>query len=295
MRIIVRFIVLSAIYGIIEEIMSFNIFEKYFVGDYIRGYYGTSLYRIASIYMHPIACAQIFLIGFWMTAFFYKSWRKWIYLVIIALGIYYTKSRGIWGGLLASIVIVGLMQVVNFFRQHKVRKKRIFYIPICVILIGILYKFGVFNTIIIGITERILAASGSTSELARQSMSIYTINYMIHNASWIQKLIGYGIDSSKAWIYNSGAYIKAFDAIDNSYLTIFYEFGCFGIVTIIGLFVKTIKISFFRKNKNTQLDKAVLMSLIACIVPFYFYDFYGWLPIYLLFIYCTVPCIGKDK
>ena len=288
MKMILSVIVISASYGIIEALVSYNVFEQYFVADYIRGYYGTALYRIASIFMHPIVCGQVLLIGFWLVAFFYDKWKRVSCLIIIALGIYYTKSRSIWGGFVFSIAILMIARMVEFFEKHRIQKRKLIYIPFTMVCIYFLYKMGMFDTIINSIYERILAASGSTSELARQSMSMYTLNYMIHDASVLQKVFGYGMDSSKSWIYKSGAFMKAYDAIDNSYLTIMYEFGLIGLLTVTILIIRR-AIECFCKNKNTtKLNSASIMAIVACAIPFYFYDFYGWLPIYILFIYCVV-------
>ena len=285
---ILRIIVISAIYGIIEAVVSYNVFEPYFVADYIRGYYGTAFYRIASIFMHPIVCGQVLLIGFWLVAYFYDKWKRVSCLIIIALGIFFTKSRSIWGGLVFSIAIVVLVKMGEFLTKHRIRKRELFYIPFTMVCICFLYKMGMFDTIINGIYERILAASGSTSQLARQSMSLYTLNYMIHDASVLQKIFGYGMDSSKAWIYQSGAFVKAYDAIDNSYLTIMYEFGFVGLLTVVILIVRKIIECFYKNKITTKLNSASIMAIVACLIPFYFYDFYGWLPIYILFIYCVV-------
>lgn len=288
MKMILSIIVISAIYGIIEALVSYNVFEQYFVADYIRGYYGTALYRIASIYMHPIVCGQVLLIGFWFVAFFYDKWKRASCLIIIALGIYYTKSRSIWGGLIFSIAILVLVKLIEFFLKHRIQKRQLLYIPFTMVFVYFLYKMGMFDTIINSIYERILAASGSTSELARQSMSMYAINYMIHEASMLQTLFGYGMDSSKSWIYKSGAFVKAYDAIDNSYLTVMYEFGLVGLLTIVILIVRKIIECFCKNKSTTKLNSASIMAIVACAIPLYFYDFYGWLPIYFLFIYCVV-------
>lgn len=292
MKMILGIIVISALYGIIEALVSYNVFEQYFVADYIRGYYGTALYRIASIFMHPIVCGQILLIGFWLVAFFYDRWKRVSCLIIIALGIYYTKSRSIWGGLVFSIAILVLVKMieifVKLFVKHRIQKRKLLYIPFTMVCIYFLYKMGMFDTIINSIYERILAASGSTSELARQSMSMYTLNYMIHDASVLQKIFGYGMNSSKSWIYKSGAFVNAYDAIDNSYLTIMYEFGFVGLITVVILIVKKIIECFCKNKSTTKLNSASIMAIVACAVPFYFYDFYGWLPIYILYIYCVV-------
>ena len=288
MKMILRIIVISALYGIIEALVSYNVFEQYFVADYIRGYYGTALYRIASIFMHPIVCGQVLLIGFWLVAFFYDKWKRVSCLIVIALGIYYTKSRSIWGGLVFSIAILVLAKIIEFFVKHRIRKRKLLYIPFTMICVYFLYKIGMFDTIINSIYERILAASGSTSELARQSMSMYTLNYMIHNASVFQKIFGYGMDSSKSWIYKSGAFVEAYDAIDNSYLTIMYEFGLVGLLTAVILIVRKIIECFCKNKSTTKLNSASIMVIVACAIPFYFYDFYGWLPIYILFIYSVV-------
>lgn len=288
MKMILSIIVLSALYGIIEALVSYNVFEQYFVADYIRGYYGTALYRIASIFMHPIVCGQVLLIGFWFVAFFYDKWKRVSCLIIIALGIYYTKSRSIWGGLIFSIAILVLVKMIEFFLKHRIQKRKLLYIPFTMVFVYFLYKMGMFDTIINSIYERILAASGSTSELARQSMSMYAINYMIHDASMLQRLFGYGMDSSKSWIYKSGAFVKAYDAIDNSYLTVMYEFGLVGLLTIVILIVRKIIECFCKNKSTTKLNSASIMAIVACAIPLYFYDFYGWLPIYFLFTYCVV-------
>ena len=288
MKMILSIIVISALYGIIEALFSYNVFEQYFVADYIRGYYGTALYRIASIFMHPIVCGQVLLIGFWFVAFFYDKWKRVSCLIIIALGIYYTKSRSIWGGFIFSIAILVLVKMIEFFLKHRIQKRKLLYIPFTMIFVYFLYKMGMFDTIINSIYERILAASGSTSELARQSMSMYAINYMIHDASMLQRLFGYGMDSSKSWIYKSGAFVKAYDAIDNSYLTVMYEFGLVGLLTIVILIVRKIIECFCKNKSTTKLNSASIMAIVACAIPFYFYDFYGWLPIYFLFTYCVV-------
>lgn len=288
MKMILSIIVISALYGIIEALVSYNVFEQYFVADYIRGYYGTALYRIASIFMHPIVCGQVLLIGFWFVAFFYDKWKRVSCLIIIALGIYYTKSRSIWGGLIFSIAILVLVKMIEFFLKHRIQKRKLLYIPFTMVFVYFLYKIGMFDTIINSIYERILAASGSTSELARQSMSMYTINYMIHDASMLQRLFGYGMDSSKSWIYKSGAFVKAYDAIDNSYLTVMYEFGLVGLLTIVILIVRKIIECFCKNKSTTKLNSASIMAIVACAIPLYFYDFYGWLPIYFLFTYCVV-------
>lgn len=288
MKMILSIIVISALYGIIEALVSYNVFEQYFVADYIRGYYGTALYRIASIFMHPIVCGQVLLIGFWFVAFFYDKWKRVSCLIIIALGIYYTKSRSIWGGFIFSIAILVLVKMIEFFLKHRIQKRKLLYIPFTMIFVYFLYKMGMFDTIINSIYERMLAASGSTSELARQSMSMYAINYMIHDASMLQRLFGYGMDSSKSWIYKSGAFVKAYDAIDNSYLTVMYEFGLVGLLTIVILIVRKIIECFCKNKSTTKLNSASIMAIVACAIPFYFYDFYGWLPIYFLFTYCVV-------
>lgn len=288
MKMILSIIVISALYGIIEALVSYNVFEQYFVADYIRGYYGTALYRIASIFMHPIVCGQVLLIGFWFVAFFYDKWKRVSCLIIIALGIYYTKSRSIWGGFIFSIAILVLVKMIEFFLKHRIQKRKLLYIPFTMIFVYFLYKMGMFDTIINSIYERILAASGSTSELARQSMSMYAINYMIHDTSMLQRLFGYGMDSSKSWIYKSGAFVKAYDAIDNSYLTVMYEFGLVGLLTIVILIVRKIIECFCKNKSTTKLNSASIMAIVACAIPFYFYDFYGWLPIYFLFTYCVV-------
>lgn len=288
MKMILSIIVISALYGIIEALVSYNVFEQYFVADYIRGYYGTALYRIASIFMHPIVCGQVLLIGFWFVAFFYDKWKRVSCLIIIALGIYFTKSRSIWGGLIFSIAILVLVKMIEFFLKHRIQKRKLLYIPFTMVFVYFLYKIGMFDTIINSIYERILAASGSTSELARQSMSMYTINYMIHDASMLQRLFGYGMDSSKSWIYKSGAFVKAYDAIDNSYLTVMYEFGLVGLLTIAILIVRKIIECFCKNKSTTKLNSASIMAIVACAIPLYFYDFYGWLPIYFLFTYCVV-------
>lgn len=299
MKMILGVIVISSLYGIIEALVSYNIFEKYYVADYIRGYYGTAQYRIASIFMHPIVCGQIFLIGFWFAYFFCAKTKRIVYLIILCLGIYYTKSRSIWGGLVFSIIFFYFIKLLILFSKHNISKRKLIYIPILMISVYVLYRIGIFDTFINNISERLLAARGSTSQLARQSMSTYTINYIIHDSSVLQAIFGNGMNSSKLWILNSGAFVKAYDAIDNSYLTILYEFGIVGFLMLINLFLKRIIMSISNIYNKNKICNASLMAIISCIIPFYFYDFYGWLPVYVIFIYCIVAsnisCYSKEK
>ena len=82
--------------------------------------------------------------------------------------------------------------------------------------------------------------------------------------------------------------MKAYDAIDNSYLTVMYEIGLVGLLTIVILIVRKIIECFCKNKSTTKLNSASIMAIVACAIPFYFYDFYGWLPIYFLFTYCVV-------
>ncbi len=294
-RTVSNIILASAVYGIVEYIFSYNIMEKFFVADYIRGYYGTENYRIASIYMHPITCGHVFLIGYWLVDYCYKGKYKFIFKLVYIYAIFCTKSRSIWGGLFFSLVFELGMVIVQFFRRKRIQKKYIIISLVTIIVFAGLFRAGLFDNMISVGLARFIEISGSNSEIVRTTHGQYVLSYMFTKASPLRKAIGFGYSASRDWIDAARLTSVAYGAIDNMYLTLFYEFGVISLVGMVVMYFKAFKLYICNAFRNqSKFLKSMTMLTISGMVPLGFYDGYGWYEVILL-LGCSFAVFIDDR
>ncbi|MGU8151485.1 O-antigen ligase family protein [Clostridium perfringens] len=264
------------IIGIFEIINKDNFYYKFLVGNF-NGWFtgiGDDNYRAFSIFTHPIIYANILNLAFVINLVNIKQYKKsfnFISLSLILINIYFTKSRGAWLTLFA-ILIIYFFSNINL--KFKISKKRFLGIYITTLILVII--FLIFNDNIIYVYNQILqrlnTLGGNDISTSQRISVIKNIVYYTKNDINII-LFGNGIDTASEFMEKYTSVIQGFKAMDNQYLTLYYEVG--GIFIIIFL-IYIFGLIFSVVNEKSLFKKTNILCLLTIFFNMITYDAFGW-------------------
>ena len=232
-------------------------------------------YRLRSIFGHAIVYAQVLLVCLVINAYFERNkiLKATIGLFLLCM-IFLTKTRGAW-------IICALMLAYLILKQIKSGKKDAIkyitlFLPVALLLIILVYKFGLI--------EEIVRRFGQLSTDVSFSQRYGAIHYMLQRFSekplfW---LFGNGFSSSGEVISRATIEIRHFATVDNGYIAMLYEYGIIGFGLFAGMVCASISEGIY---SGDNLSKVLLgINIISCIEMLFYCELGWWVPTVVWFL-----------
>lgn len=236
-----------------------------------------SLYRLRSFFGHAIVFGQMIVIAVVIN---YKletgRMKRLLYSVVLLVALLLTKSRSAW------IILIALASVYLIFRLKNPEYPKwnliALLVPAVLLLVFILYKFGLFNFV--------ASRFGELETDVSYSQRSGAIAYIIH--SFLSRplfwLTGNGYGSSRMTMLGTTVEISGFSTVDNGFLAMLYEYGFLGICSFVFLLIFA-GIGSFRSG--CELDQVLFsVSCICCAELMFYCELGWWVPTVILFVSC---------
>ena len=270
---------LSAIYGIAE----FFLPDKFLLYKNLEG-------RARSVYSNPIISGSAWLMGFWLPFPGKKAWVKGFVKSCYVAAIFFTVSKDAWIGLGVSIVLY------LFWNRKKLVKKcdkqqlkyLLVFVGLLLILIGgVLFGNKDYKDLIL---LRWTNIQTDKSFVDRMYHVKDTLQYLFHEAPFVRVIFGFGNSLSREFI-KSTPHFTGLTNLDNQYIISLYEFGLFGLFSLILWAVVCFRVAV---NGNSW-QKAAGMGIIAMLIPIGTYDPFQWDIITFLLLVLSVIALSEIK
>ncbi|WP_027218062.1 O-antigen ligase family protein [Butyrivibrio fibrisolvens] len=277
-------IFISAVYGLVDYLIFHAL-----VGDFA--------FRLYSVYLNPIPGGHIFLFGLWLPLISNNTKLKnreiVTKIIVYMLAIMLSQSRSTWLGLIVSVVVY---LICNLHRvRYAVAKISRSAKIICSIVLAIIMCVCV--TIFMRIFKYRFSGVAVQQPI---NLRLNYINYtlaQVANSSIFDVFFGHGFDWSRAMIIQSPVYEEPYGICDNGYMTALYDWGLISIVLV--AFIIIVAFIYMIRSGNNHRDNCVklgaAMSLIASVIPAFFYDVQGWITPMVLILSCMVYFIPTKK
>ena len=254
--------------GVVEFFVKENFFYR-FVPDLREEYFWNtgSKYRISTVFIHPIPCANIYMFGL-LSSYFLLPKNKYRLLCIsmFVLIILFTQTRSAWLALI-------LWAIWYYISKFSMDIRKICISSLKVIAIGLFFFFFLSQISFINeiINQRISNTSDSLNEdYTRIASIIYILNLFIHS-NIFHIVFGHGGHACSFAIEQVDLGWKDWNTTDNLYLSDLYNFGIF--FSLVTMYLSIILLKQLRKNKrNKRIKNAILSILLAFEVMFFFYE-----------------------
>ena len=286
---IISYIVLfSAIYGMIEAI------QNYFT-------YGSLFVRIYSIYYNPIPAGTIWS----MCIFLPLTGKKLLDLALKAFyvaAIFLCQSRSAWLSLALGLIIYSLLYRDSIADKYLSLKKwlRIALWGTLVLFLVTLLHIPMITDIITSRLCNISTGNSAEAYIVRTSHAAYLLDNFIHSNP-IFIVIGHSVGSMGRLFRNSSLFeYSHYDIVDNSYLSLMYEYGLIMLIAIIYVLFAAIKLVFHKirymksSNINNTTATYALMFICGSVIAF-FYDIQLWMAPMLLMMLMTAAIIAPSQ
>lgn len=236
-----------------------------------------SLYRLRSFFGHAIVFGQMIMIALVIN---YKletsQMKRLLFSVILLVALLLTKSRSAW------IILIAFSAVYLFFKlkdpEYSNWNKIALLTPILLLVVYVLYKFGLFSVVESRFNE--LETDVSYSQ---RSGAIEFIFYRFLSRPFFW-LTGNGYGSSRLSMLDTTVEISGFSTVDNGFLAMLYEYGLLGLCSFAVLFISA-GISSFRSD--CDLDQVLFSVSCVCCAELMFYCELGWwAPTVIMFAAC---------
>lgn len=236
-----------------------------------------SLYRLRSFFGHAIVFGQMIVIALVIN---YKletsQMKRLLFSVILIVALLLTKSRSAW------IIAVGLTSVYLIFQlkdpEYSKWNRIAILTPILLLLVYMLYRFGLFSVV-----ESRFNELGTDVSYSQRSGAIEFIFHRFLSKPFFW-LTGNGYGSSRLSMLETTVEISGFSTVDNGFLAMLYEYGLLGLCSFVILLISA-GISSFRSD--CDLDLVLFSVSCVCCAELMFYCELGWwVPTVILFVTC---------
>ena len=255
------FILISAIYGLIESILRYNILPSLFSAPVMERIATmnrlTYKYQSSSFFLHYTLFGIFLLVGFAINMMYpYKKKGLNVFFSIICLiDLYFCKSRMCW---LAFIVLLLYdLRVKNKLTNKMIERGTLAVVSAFLIIVLFWNQFSQMFEII---HEKFAVIGKYGLDYGSYGQRIGTLlhipEYMIQYP--IRGLFGTGYDSIKTVFLSKYSYFQGYSVADNQLTTFLVEIGIIGTALVIVSII-----NFFRKNRNKKsLSKYVLIIMM---------------------------------
>lgn len=268
-------IALSALYGVFEFVFG-NVLDVYTIRVY------GAIYRLHSVYLHPIIFSLIMLQS--IVIFYYLVDNILLKNIIIMLSVFcvfMTLSRSAW--LVLGIVIVlvfchnkFILKKRGILTSHFSRRKVVIMLILFIALMMLLYKVNVVSYIEI-LFDRWQALNGSTSVLYRSNVIETVLTDRKNDSNIVHWTIGTGYHSVQKLIGRAGIYFGEVgnNVVDNQWITIFYDFGLLGLGTLVYCTIKSVRLYFSKQTREIWITS---LCIIVNFLMAFICDTFEWAP-----------------
>lgn len=289
-KVIVFFMLGNAIYSVIEHHLRSNIFEPFFLTEH-GVYSGAINYRVASMFVNPIPFGTALIIGIWITIDLKKnSMLCKVYVAVMLLALYYTKSRSAW----LSLLVCFILYCIRKLHERKLSRHYILLLLLLPVVITSIYLSAPwFRQIVLDVIERFSTAEINSVSKTQRLGSIYYIFQRIYNEFDLVKFfIGHGAGESTAAMLQTTIDIKNFSTTDNQFVTILYDYGLIPLLSILYYMFKLIK-TIITTSSKTHLF--ICLSVMGYWLGSFFYESLIWSNVYFigLFLMGVELCLNK--
>lgn len=290
------FIGLSAIYGIFEYFLHFNImvyFVKIESVKWIEYMNDSTSYYISSIFLHYTYFAYILLIGLIISLVF--PYRNKIYNIIynslIIIDILLTQSRIIW---IATIIFL----TIFFLRNNKDKTKSI--TRIIILILGIiffllfgsyLHIFETFGDFISNRFDSLFKYGLSNGSLGQRFGTLSNFNSYLDDST-LQAIFGSGYGGVSTYLVKY-SFFTGYSTVDSMLTVFLVEVGLLGTVLFILAIIQVInRILKF----NNYYSILALYTLIGTLITFLTLDFYSnYVVLYLFYVVILLSVDGMEE
>ena len=259
------FLAVSVVFGFIEFLTKKNILLSLFFVDNLTG-----TGRICSFFVHPIIFSVFLIVFYWLV--FLNKKMHWLiksaFLIITIVCLYGTFSRSSWIAFLLTNMVYLLR---NFIFKKITPKKFILGIMLLSSAIIVMATTGVFNIFVDGLVERISNIDESVSYLQRIGGWEYLIRDSFYNSNIVQLLFGHGYKGSFMSLLNTTIVITGFFTTDNSYVSVFYNYGIISFTIVLCLLL-SLAVFLFSKRFDRYEYKGIVLSLIGIFSVAFFFE-----------------------
>ena len=234
-------------------------------------------YLVCSVYRHPIPCATAFVIGMALPLVYRWRWLDLILKVIYLPAILITYSRSGWIGAAVVLLLFGF-EVVHK-RYPKLGKWWIVIAAVPLAAAAFLYLW------IFRLDSRGEMIGGL--ENGRLRYWRYALTVMFPARPWVTKLFGNGFYTSTV-MDQTPVSMPWFPAIDNGFITLFYEQGILGFSAVMCLLYRAL-LSVWEIDE----DRYYAIALIGAAVTGIFYEIQFWSQIGFLMAVMLAVFFGR--
>ena len=234
-------------------------------------------YVVDSVYGHPIPCASAFVIGMALPMVWKHWWLDLLLKLIYVPAILITYSRSGWIGA-AAVVLLIIFEFVHK-RYPKLGKWWLTIVVIPAVAAVLLYIW-IFR----------LDSRGSTIggiQNGRIRYWMYALTVMFPGRPLVSKLFGNGFYTSIV-MDQTPVVQPGFPAIDNGFITIFYEQGIMGFAAVMILLLRAV-----RSVWKADAERWYAIALIGGAVTGIFYEIQFWSQIGFLMAVLLAVFFGK--
>ncbi len=276
----------SAAYGLIQAII-------YYITN-------NSILRIKSFFYNPIPAGTV-----WAMCIFLPLTGHIVPDLILKsfyiAAIFLCQSRSSWVAFTIGIILYIIINRQNISKYYIAinKKYRILLWIILVIVLAIIIHVPEINTVLTNRLFNIKSGSSGEAYVVRSSHAFYLMNEIIHDSP-IFMVIGHAVGSVGRLFRNSPLWqYSGYDVVDNTYLSILYEYGLLMLISVLYVLVKAIivllrsikKVSCISKNDTTY----ALMLVIGAITAI-FYDLqFSMTPTLLMMLMASTVLTSKSE
>lgn len=280
------FLGISVIFGFIEYITKENILLPLFFVDNLTG-----TGRICSFFVHPLIFSFFIIVFYWLLILNPKIniLLKALFIILSVVCLYATMSRSSWIAFFVSNVLYFLRLL--FLKRISV-SKFILGLSVMVVSFGIMHLVGFIDLFVDGLTNRISNIEESISYLQRTRSWAFLIDDYWNNSNFIQLVFGRGFKGSFWTLTNNTIVIPGFFTTDNSFVSVFYNYGLLTSLIVLMLVIGSLIFLFKTKNK---LLAALSISLISLLIVCFFFEIDFFLNIAFFFYLYLGILFGNKK
>lgn len=235
-------------------------------------------YRCQSYLGHPIVFAHM-LISAAVVSYFYETSpiKKWGTILLFLVFVFLTRSRSAW-------LIVGfylLFAALSFLLSQKIRHWN--YVVLALPFVAIFLAWLFASDLIPMIVSRFSELSVDSSYSQRSGAIFFMLGKWV-NAP-LMWLFGSGDNASSIAMSETKIVIENFTIVDNGWVTLLFNFGLLGIISMVYLFIQPLLAMKFGGDRRLCLCVFIGFSLTFCL-ELCFYETFGWfVPFALLLIF----------
>lgn len=234
-------------------------------------------YVVCSVYRHPIPCASAFVIGIAIPMVWKHWWLNLLLKLVYIPAILITYSRSGWIG--TAVVMLLILFIIVHQRYLRLGKWWLLIIGVLAVAAVLLYIW------IFRLDSRGNAIGGMQN--GRIRYWIYALTVMFPERPLVSKLFGNGFYTSIIMDQTPVA-MPGFPALDNGFVTLFYEQGIMGFAAVMLMFLRA-----FKSLWKVDSDRWYAIALIGGAVTGFFYEIQYWSQIGFLMAVLIAVLFGK--